>query len=345
MTDPRAQSRYHRQSILPGFGPEAEAALASSHAMIVGLGALGCPAADLLARAGIGTLSLVDRDLVELTNLQRQMLYSERDVGKPKAEAAAGRLREVNRAIRIDAIVEDFSPSNADALLVAHPRPSVVLDCTDNFQTRYLINDACVKHCVPLVYGGAVGTQGVQLTIRPGVTACLRCLFPDAPAAGASPTCDTAGIFAPVSAIIGATQAADAIKLLVAPRTLGGTMLQFDLWTNQRTRLNLADARDAACPCCVNRRFDYLSMVIEPSILCGRNAVQLPSASNRPIDLASVAARLAPHGTFTMLSDATLSGTLSDGTPLTLFKDGRAIVGNTTDTATARSVYARYIGH
>ncbi|MFT3685487.1 MAG: HesA/MoeB/ThiF family protein [Phycisphaerales bacterium] len=190
-------SRYHRQTILPGFGPDAEAKLAASHVMIVGLGALGCPAADLLARAGVGTISLVDRDLVELTNLQRQTLYAERDVNRPKAEAAAARLREINKSIKVYAIVEDFSPSNAEAMVVTHPRPDVVLDCTDNFQTRYLINDACVKHGVPLVYGGAVGTEGVQFTIRPGLTACLRCLFPDAPAPGAAPTCDTAGIFAP----------------------------------------------------------------------------------------------------------------------------------------------------
>ncbi|MDP1662268.1 MAG: ThiF family adenylyltransferase [Phycisphaerales bacterium] len=346
MTEPPPQSRYHRQTILPGFGPQAEAALAASHVMIVGMGALGCPAADLLARAGIGTLSLVDRDLVELTNLQRQTLYSERDVGRPKAEAAAARLREVNRSIRIHELVEDFAPTNADALLVTHPRPHVVLDCTDNFQTRYLINDACVKHAVPLVYGGAVGSQGVQLSIRPGITPCLRCLFPDAPAPGASPTCDTAGIFAPVSAIIGATQAADAIKLIVAPRTppLGTTMLQFDLWSNQRTRIDLKDARDAACPCCGRRVFDFLSMTVEATILCGRNAVQLPAPSTSPVDLAAVAARLASVGTFTMQSNATLTGTLSDGTPLTLFKDGRAIVGNTTDAAVARSVYARYVG-
>jgi adenylyltransferase/sulfurtransferase len=338
------QSRYHRQTILPDFGPDAEKALASSHVMIVGLGALGCPAADLLARAGVGTLSLVDRDLVELTNLQRQTLYSERDIGKPKAEAAAARLREVNRSIRVDALVEDFSPGNADALLAAYPRPNVVLDCTDNFQTRYLINDACVKHGVPLVYGGAVGTQGVQLTIRPGVTACLRCLFPDPPAPGSSPTCDTAGIFAPVSVIIGGTQAADAIKLLVNPAALGRTMLQFDLWNNRRSRIDLKEAFDPACPCCQKKHFDYISMTVEPTILCGRNAVQLPAPSQRPVDLAAIAARLASVGTFTMQSDATLSGTLSDGTPLTLFRDGRAIVGNTTDTATARSVYARYIG-
>jgi adenylyltransferase/sulfurtransferase len=312
--------------------------------MIVGLGALGCPAADLLARAGVGTLSLVDRDLVELTNLQRQTLYAERDVGKPKADAAAARLREINKAIKVHAIVEDFSSSNAEAMVVTHPRPHVVLDCTDNFQTRYLINDACVKHGVPLVYGGAVGTEGVQFTIRPGTTACLRCLFPDAPAPGAAPTCDTAGIFAPVSSIIGSTQAADAIKLLVAPQTLSNSLLRFDLWANKRSRMDLTDARDPACLCCHKKQFDYISMSIEPSILCGRNAVQLPSAASRPIDLSAIAARLAQHGTFQMNGPATLTGTLSDGTPLTLFRDGRAIVGNTTDFATARSIYARYVG-
>lgn len=341
------QSRYHRQSILPGFGPAAEGALARAHVMVVGAGALGCPALDLLARAGVGRLSVIDRDTVELTNLQRQTLYSQHDVGQPKAEAALARLRAVNDAIAVDAIVEDFTPHAAEPILLAHPRPSVVLDCTDNFQTRYLLNDACVKLGIPLVYGGAVGTAGMQMTIRPGLTPCLRCLYPDAPQPGAAPTCDTAGIFAPVSAIIGCTQAADAIKLIVDPGALSASMLSFDLWANRRARIDLSGAMDPKCPCCARRKFAFLDAPessTECTVLCGRNAVQVPPpARGTQLNLADLAHRLAPHGTFASTTTS-LAGKLTDGRPLTIFADGRAIVGQTTDPATARAVYARYVG-
>ncbi len=339
-------SRYHRQSILPGFGHAAEARLAAAHVMVVGCGALGCPALDLLARAGVGRLSIVDRDVVELTNLQRQTLFAERDVGRPKAEAAADRLRAVNASLRCEAICEDLTHENAEALIRPHPRPSLILDCTDNFATRYLLNDLCVKHTLALVYGGAVATRGTQLTIIPGQTACLRCVFPDAPPPGEAETCDTAGILGPVAAIIGATQAADAIKLIVSPAALSGTLLSFDLWANQRSRLDLHAARDPHCPCCAQRRFDFLSGAYgdAPRVLCGRNSVQLHAAhANGGPEMDRLHARLASAGTFTR-STAAISGTLADGTPLAVFADGRAIVGNTTDPAAARAVYARYVG-
>jgi adenylyltransferase/sulfurtransferase len=323
--------------------------------MVVGAGALGCPALDLLARAGVGRLSIVDRDVVELSNLQRQTLYSEADVGRPKAEAAADRLARVNSSVRLEVLCEDLTPDNALAIMVPHPRPTLVLDCTDNFPARYLLNDACAKLGLPLVYGGAVGTRGVQMTITPGQTACLRCLFPDAPAPGSGETCDTSGILAPVASIIASTQAADAIKLIVSPSALGGTLLSFDLWANRRTRLDLRTARDPACPCCGpgpgRGRYDYLDGLghQEGRVLCGRSSVQIAPAISagrgpRPqADLDGVMARLASAGSFAR-TGSSVSGQLADGTPLTVFADGRAIVGKTTDPAHARAVYARYVG-
>jgi molybdopterin/thiamine biosynthesis adenylyltransferase len=356
-------ARYHRQQILPGFGPEGQARLANSHAMIIGLGALGCPAGDLLARAGVGRISLVDRDLVELTNLQRQTLFTESDAraSRPKAEAAADRLRAVNSAIRIEPLVEDFAGPDAERMLSAHPRPDVLLDCTDNFDTRYLINDAAVKLGIPLCYGGAVGTSGLSMAIIPGTSPCLRCVFPDPPAPASSPTCDTAGIFSPVSAIIAADQAADAIKILLGRADrLAGSMLSFDLWHNRRQRLDLTTARRADCPCCGLRRFEFLDRAParEALTLCGRNSVQITPPSRGSagssargggragdIDLPALADRLRAAGHVELSpSSLRLQPVASGDITLTLFPDGRAIIAGTTDPVAAKSLYARYIG-
>lgn len=343
--------RYHRQSILPDFGPEGRARLARSHVMIVGLGALGCPAADLLARAGVGRLSLIDRDIVETTNLQRQTLFDERDAAEalPKAEAARRRLRAINSAVVIEALVEDFAGADAERIVSPHPRPDVILDGTDNFETRYLINDVAVKLGIPYVYGAAVGTTGMAFTVIPGQTPCLRCLFPEPPAPGSSPTCDTAGILAPVSVIVAAAQVVDAMKILVGkPERLSYTLLSFDPWNNHRQRLDVAHGRQPDCPCCGLRRFEFLESLpaARPAVLCGRNSVQIAARPGTTVELAQVADRLGPHGQFT-LSPFHLRGTLSGGaTPigLTLFPDGRAIFEGTADPAAARVLYARYVG-
>lgn len=346
MNLPSGVSRYHRQQILPEFGPEGQARLAASHAMVIGLGALGCPAADLLARAGVGRITLVDRDVVELTNLQRQTLFDEADAraGRPKAEAAAARLRGVNSSIVIDALVEDFAGRDAERIVAAHPRPDVLLDGTDNFETRYTINDVAVKLGVPYAYGGAVATRGVSFAVRPGATPCLRCVFPDPPAAGASETCDTSGIFAPVSAIVAANQAADAIKILLGRvGRLSGTLLSFDLWANRRSRLDLREARRPDCPCCGLRRFEFLESRGAGSItLCGRNSVQV--APGRDVDLAGLADRLDRAGVGAKREGSSLRAEPEPGVTLTVFADGRAIISGTTDHATARSIYARYVG-
>jgi adenylyltransferase/sulfurtransferase len=340
--------------ILPEFGPGAQAALRDAHAMVVGLGALGCPAADLLARAGVGLLTLVDRDLVEATNLQRQTLFDETDASSrtPKAVAAAHRLRRVNSAIRIEAMVEDLGGPDVERMLTPHPRPGVLLDCTDNFQTRYLLNDLAVKLNIPLCYGGAVGTTGLAMTILPGRTPCLRCVFPEAPDPAHTPTCDTAGIFAPVSAIVAANQAADAIKVLIGRHDrLAGSLLRFDLWQNQRQRIDLRSARREDCPCCGLRRFEHLERARTPgaAVLCGRNSVQLTPDGAEPPDLPALADRLRAHAEVRLLPTmlhARLREAQTDASVVefSVFSDGRAIVTGTTEPAIARSLHARFIG-
>jgi molybdopterin/thiamine biosynthesis adenylyltransferase len=348
--------RYQRQVVLPEWGAEGQAALRAGHAMIIGCGALGCPAADLLARAGVGRLTLVDRDVVDPSNLHRQTLYTEEDAsqGLPKAEAAARRLRGVNREIRVEAEVEDVTPEVVERLLGVHPRPGVVLDCTDNFQTRYLLNDACVKLAIPLVYAGALRTGGVQMTmVPPGVgvepTACLRCVFPEPPAV--SEACETAGIYAPLTVLLGALQASDTLKILMGRwDRLSRSLLSLDLWSHRRQTLDLTSARAADCPACVRRRFEFLDGGWSgPVVLCARagrpGAVQLPSPG-RAVDLPSLAERLSAYGTFAV-GAGVVRGELQ--TPearvhLTVFADGRAIIAGTTDPAAARSIYARFVG-
>ncbi|MBX3408022.1 MAG: ThiF family adenylyltransferase [Phycisphaeraceae bacterium] len=306
-------ARYHRQMLLPGIGVDGQRNLLNSHAAIVGCGALGTVAAEILARAGIGRITLIDRDIVEWTNLQRQTLYDEADAREatPKAAAAAARLARINAAVRIVSHIADFNSSNAEQLLHLrddlaapdHPPPGVIIDGTDNFETRYLLNDIAIKHNVPFVYGGAVGTRGMQMSILPGRTACIRCVFPEPPAPGSAPTCDTAGVLASATGIIAGVQAAEAIKILLGRFDLiAPTLLEFDLWTNHRRRLDLSIARDPACPCCGLRRFDHLNAAAGGAggtvSLCGSASVQVlpPHGAAAAIDLDALAARLAPHG-------------------------------------------------
>jgi adenylyltransferase/sulfurtransferase len=347
--------RYHRQMLLPDFGEEGQRRLLASRALLVGCGALGCTIADLLVRAGVGTVTIVDRDIVDLTNLQRQTLYTEADVaeGLPKAEAARRRLAAVNSAVTIRAAVADFTATNARAIMT-EARPDVLLDGTDNFETRYLLNDLAVSSGVPYVYGGAVASHGMQMTIRPGVTACLRCLFEEPMPPGTTQTCDTAGVLGPVVTIVAACQAVDVLKLLAGhPEQLSGTLLDFDAWRNDRRRLELAGPR-SDCPCCGQRRFEFLdgSRGSGAAHLCGQDAVQVSSpATNGRMDLAALVERLRPHGKFSLLGSFLVRGELTaergrGGAPLhlTVFADGRAIVRGTDRPDLARSVYARYVG-
>ncbi|MBK7405134.1 MAG: ThiF family adenylyltransferase [Phycisphaerales bacterium] len=354
MTPP---SRYHRQQILPGVGPDGQAALRAAHAAIIGVGALGCAVADHLARAGVGRLTLVDRDLVEHTNLQRQTLFTERDAAEalPKAIAARGRLAEVNSEITLVAHIADLSPRNAESLLLQSNPPDLLIDGTDNFETRYLLNDLAVKHAIPFIYGGVVATRGMQTSILPGATPCLRCLFEQPPAPGSQPTCDTAGVLGPAVAIVGACQASDALRVLLGHADrIPPTLLEFDLWEGRRRRIDLAGARRPECPCCGQRRFEFLeARGSEPATsLCGQQAVQVwPNQSpGAGIDLAALAERLLVVGEVESrgyMLRCSLSGEeAEDGTRmvLTIFRDGRAIVKGTGRPERARSIYARYIG-
>jgi adenylyltransferase/sulfurtransferase len=354
-------SRYHRQMLLPGIGEDGQRRISTSHALLIGCGALGCAIADQLARAGVGTITIVDRDIVELTNLQRQTLFDESDAaaGSPKAEAAAARLRRINSSIQIRPVVADFGSRNAETIaLKGGPRPAVVLDGTDNFMTRYLINDLCVKHSIPFIYGGAIATSGMSMTVIPGMTPCLRCLFDQPPAPGNTPTCDTAGVLGAVTTTIGAHQAAEAIKILAGrPEAASRALLEIDMWSGRQRRLDVSAARrvsgEQPCECCVQHRYPYLSgdLAADSTVLCGRNAVQV----NPPLDLVTqrldldaLAARLRPHGVFeatrVMLRGRLTGKNGEEGLELTVFPDGRAIIRGTLEPALARSIYARYVG-
>lgn len=352
-------SRYHRQMLLPDVGEAGQHKLAQSHAMMVGCGALGCLCADLLARAGVGRLTIIERDVVELTNLQRQTLFDERHAtaALPKAEAARQRLAEINSAVRVDAVVANFTHENAERLAGVDGRspeeaPAILIDATDNFETRLILNDLAVKHARPLAYAGVLGTRATQATFVPGGP-CLRCLIPQPPDPGLMPTCDTAGVFAPAVAIVAACQAADAVKILIGRGDLvPPSLLSLDLWTNERRRVNLAGLRGDSCPCCGLRRFDFLAGEGAPTIerLCGQNATQVKPAGAAKVDLASLAQRLTRVGAVTankFLVRCSLPHERGDnGEPveLTIFADGRTMVKGLAEPAAARSLYARYVG-
>lgn len=363
MTEP---SRYHRQVILSVMGPEAQRRLQAAHAMIVGCGALGCAVADLLCRAGVGALTIIDRDVVELTNLQRQTLFDEDDArrGTPKAEAARARLAQINGEVRLNCAAADLTPANAEALagLPARadglPPVGLVIDATDNFETRLLLNDLAVKHGLPFIYAGVVGTRATTIAVRPGAATpgpCLRCLVGQSPAPGSTETCDTAGVFGPAVAMVGAAQAAEAIRILSGqPDDRPPMLLEFDPWASAHRQIDLSAARDPSCPCCAHKRFEFLEGGAGSATarLCGRNAVQVSpdGGSDHALDLDALARRLAPHGAFEITPFA-LRGVLSgergdegDELHLTVFRDGRTIVRGTTRPERARALCARYLG-
>jgi molybdopterin-synthase adenylyltransferase len=335
--------RYSRQTLFEGIGAEGQRRLRASRVAVVGCGALGSAQVETLARAGVGRLLIADRDFVEESNLQRQTMFTERDARErvPKAVAAARRVAEVNSDVECVAEVLDVNASNVERLINGC---DLVLDGTDNFATRFLLNDACVKHGTAWVYGAAVGSYGVTLTIRPGVTPCLRCVFSEEPAAGSAPTCDTAGVVMPIISIVAAVQAAEALKLLTGrAESLHGGLMQFDVWRNEWRRIG-AGARAADCPACALRRFDALAAEggDMTTVLCGRDAVQVTPRRAARIDLAALAARLSAAGE--VKSNPYLVRLRAGEYELTVFGDARAIVRGTDDAALARSLYARYVG-
>jgi adenylyltransferase/sulfurtransferase len=344
--------------LLPDVGPEGQDRLSRAHAIIVGTGALGCAASDMLARAGVGTLTLIDRDLVEHTNLQRQCLFTQRDAdeSRPKALAAAERLCAIDPDLVVRPVVAHLSPDNADDVFDdAHDAAplGVIVDATDNFETRFLLNDLAIERTIPLAYAGVVGTSATRATIVPGRTPCLRCLMEDPPEAGDVPTCDTAGVLGPAVMMIAAAQASEALKILIGREglVLPG-VLTLDPWRGVfETRL--ADARPrAGCPCCAERRFDFLHgrRASRTLTLCGQGAVQIVPGTPGRIALDELASRLIAHGEVASAGVAVrarLAGERGDdGTPLTItiFEDGRAIVHGTRDADRARAIHARYVG-
>ena len=334
------EERYSRQVLFPGIGREGQRKLAAARIALVGCGATGSALASLLARAGVGSIRIIDRDYVEPSNLQRQSLFDEADAAQslPKAIAAARKISAFNSEIVIEPEVADLVPANIEELLGG---VLLVLDGTDNFETRYLINDFAVKTSIPWIYTAAVGSYGITLNVLPGKTACLACVFPDQPR-GAFETCETAGILNSAVNLAASISATEAIKLLVgADQYVRRTLLSFDVWRNERAEIQAGGPRQG-CRACGERDFIHLAGEGRPHItLCGRNSVQIHERY-RPVDFAEVSARLKPHGSVRH-NDFVLKF-WPEPYEMTLFPDGRAIIKGTTDTAVARSLYARYVG-
>jgi adenylyltransferase/sulfurtransferase len=336
-----SSDRYSRQVRFSPLGEIGQQRLLAARAAIVGCGALGTVHAQSLARAGVGFLRIIDRDYVELNNLQRQWLFDESDArdALPKAVAAARRLALVNSEITIEPVVADLTPASAEDLL---GDVACILDATDNFETRFLLNDFALRESIPWIYGAAVGSYGLVMPVFPAQSPCLRCLYPEPPT-GAQPTCETAGVLNTITTVIGALQATAALQILAGiPNAVPRQLTRIDVWTGQIRTLPLPE-RDPLCPACIRRRFDFLEGARRaPISLCGRNAVQIHDR-HRPLDLPALAARLAPLGEV-RYNEFALRFTVEPYL-LTVFPDGRAIIKGTQDVGVARSLYARYIGN
>jgi len=336
--------RYSRQILFNGIGEEGQRRLRDARALIIGCGALGSAQAESLARAGVGHLRIVDRDFVESSNLQRQTMFTESDAADrlPKAIACANHIGEINSEITTEPEVADVNHSNIERLI---QNCEVVLDGTDNFATRYLINDACVKNNLNWIYGAAVGSYGVTMTIRPRLTPCLRCVFEEAPPAAGAPTCDTAGVIMPIISVVAGVQVSEALKILTGnAESLHKSLMQFDVWRNEWRRIALGEpSKD--CPTCSLNRFETLEADNGEfaAVLCGRNAVQISPSPTTHIDLGSLSERLRLSGEV-KANDYLLRFRTGDY-ELTVFSDARSIIRGTADIATARSLYAKYIGN
>ena len=336
------QDRYSRQVILPNIGEEGQKTLLKSKITIIGCGALGTVVANNLVRAGVGKISIIDRDFVELNNLQRQILFDEDDIGIPKAVAAAEKLKRVNSDVEIEAMVKDLNHMNAEKIMSG---VDLVLDGTDNMQTRFLINDVCVKSKIPWIYTAAIGTYGMMMTIVPGRTPCFRCLLPDVPEPGSLPTCDTVGVLNTIPAIIASIESTEAIKILLGKKITTNeesNLIYYDAWSNTFEKITVM--RDERCRCCVEHKFDFLNTAKKEIItsLCGRNAIQITPAKSADISFKSLAERLKRLGEV-RFNNFILVFKERDK-EISLFKDGRAIIKGTDDEKVARSLYARYVG-
>lgn len=339
----KVNERYSRQILFNEIGSKGQERLLNSHVLVVGCGALGASHAEMLARAGVGGLRIVDRDFVEFTNLQRQTLFRESDALErlPKAVAAKTRIAEINSETDVEAVIADVNYSNIESLIDGC---DLVIDGTDNFLVRYLLNDACVKNGVTWIYGAAVSSYGTTMTIIPGKTPCLRCIFDEMPDAGSSPTCDTAGVIMPIIATVSATQVAEALKILVGDTaSLHGSLMQFDVWANDRQRIKLGEP-NPDCKTCGQRIFEFLDAETQEfsAVLCGRDAVQIAPPKPTVLDLKGLATKLGSLGE--VKQNEYLVRFQADGHEITAFTDARAIIKGTDDISMARSLYSRYIG-
>ncbi len=336
--------RYSRQTLFAPIGKEGQERLRNSSVTIIGCGALGTVLANNLCRAGIGKLVIADRDYIEYNNLQRQILFDEDDIARhlPKAIAAANKLRQINSDVQIEALVEDI---HADGIETLVQTTDLVLDATDNFETRYLLNDVCVKLQRPWIYSGVIASYGVTMNILPADTPCLRCVFPAMPLPGTTPTCDTAGVLNGIVGAISGIASTEALKILLHSPQVSRAMLWMDLWENTYDRLELP--RQPDCPACGQHHFEFLDTLTGPhaTSLCGRNAVQVRGNAGRhalTLDFPTLATRLQAVGN--VQYNQFLLRFSVDSYDITLFPDGRAIIKGTADEQLARSLYARYIG-
>lgn len=351
MTTESKYDRYSRQMRVPGIGKAGQERIMNSRVTLCGVGALGTVLANTLVRAGVGFIRVVDRDFVEPSNLQRQVLFDESDVANnlPKAEAAAVKMRQINSTVTVEPVVADINRSNIEELC---KDADLILDGTDNFEVRYTINDVAVKLGKPWVYGGAVGTEGMTFTIVPGETPCLRCVFEASPGPGDVGTCETAGVLAPTVTIIASFQAAEALKILAGKKeAINRELFVMNLWDNTTRRVKIAPlaGRKGKCPCCALKQFDWLDgeQGTQTTSLCGRNAVQVTPRAGTKLDFGSLTNQLKASGTvsankFLLKFNVTDAG---DGYEFTIFPDGRAIIKGTDELDRAKVLYAKYVGH
>ena len=337
--------RYVRQALFPGIGSKGQAAIMEKTVALVGCGALGCTSANLLVRSGVKRLRIIDRDYIEESNLQRQLLFDEEDITQnlPKSVAAQRKLQKINSHVVIDATVADLNPSNIETLLEG---VHLIIDGADNFETRFLINDYSVMQGIPWIYGACVGSRGVTMNIIPQKTPCLRCVLENLPPVGTTETCDTEGIIAPIANVIASIQAAEALKILTNNLdALNTDLLTLDLWQNKMTRVDVKGlSENTDCITCKQRSYEFLSRdkISLSTILCGRGSVQILHQNGTKLDLENLAERLKRVGGVTY--NSFLLRLKLEKYELTVFPDGRSIISGTNDPAIAKGLYAKYIG-
>lgn len=331
--------RYSRQTLLRCITKDGQEKLAKSRVLLIGCGALGTTIANNLVRSGVGYLRIADRDIVELSNLQRQMLFDENDIGYPKANTATHKLEKINSSVNIEPIVDDINYTNIEFLMKTM---NVVVDGTDNMLIRFLINDACVKHTIPWVYGGAIETYGMTMSILPPQTPCFRCLIPNIPNTGTLPTCDTVGVLNSIPIIIGSIQSTEVLKLLLGRKNLNTNLLTYDVWTNSFEKMTVP--KNPMCECCGKHRFPFLNGLFKEDVvsICERGAIQIQPARPMSISFAELEAKLRPFGD--VENRKVILRCKLQGVELNIFQNGRVIIMGTNNKNFAKSLYAKYIG-